>query len=47
MFQDKCNITESGRVNDQTSFFFSQGGCGGETNEKSAVKRNVSFLIGS
>jgi peptidoglycan hydrolase-like protein with peptidoglycan-binding domain len=29
VFQDKCNIDQSGRVNDQTSFFLSQGGCGG------------------
>ncbi len=29
VFQDKCNITQSGRVNGQTSFFFSQGGCNG------------------
>lgn len=29
VFQDKCDIEKSGRVNDQTSFFFSQGGCNG------------------
>ena len=29
VFQDKCDIERSGRVNDQTSFFFSQGGCNG------------------
>ena len=45
MFQDKCDITESGRVNDQTSFFLSMGGCGGC--DKSRMKRNDSFLIGS
>ena len=28
-FQEKCDIKVTGRVNDQTSFFFSQGGCGG------------------
>lgn len=27
-FQAKCQIEQSGRVNGQTSFFFSQGGCG-------------------
>ena len=27
-FQEKCDIKVTGRVNDQTSFFFSQGGCG-------------------
>jgi peptidoglycan hydrolase-like protein with peptidoglycan-binding domain len=26
-FQEKCNIDKSGRVDDQTSFFLSQGGC--------------------
>jgi len=29
VFQGKCDIEKSGRVNDQTSFFFSQGGCNG------------------
>ena len=29
VFQDKCDIEKTGRVNDQTSFFFSQGGCNG------------------
>ena len=29
MFQDKCDIKVTGRVNDQTSFFLSQGGCNG------------------
>ena len=29
VFQDKCDIEKSGRVNDQTSFFLSQGGCNG------------------
>ena len=28
-FQEKCDIKVTGRVNDQTSFFFSQGGCNG------------------
>ena len=27
VFQEKCDIKVTGRVNDQTSFFFSQGGC--------------------
>ena len=29
VFQEKCDIKVTGRVNDQTSFFFSQGGCNG------------------
>ena len=27
VFQEKCDIKVTGRVNDQTSFFISQGGC--------------------
>jgi peptidoglycan hydrolase-like protein with peptidoglycan-binding domain len=27
VFQEKCDIKVTGRVNDQTSFFLSQGGC--------------------
>jgi hypothetical protein len=30
VFQDKCGIEKSGRVNGQTAFFFSQGGCGAD-----------------
>ena len=29
-FQAKCHIDETGRVNEQTSFFLSQGGCSGD-----------------
>lgn len=29
VFQAKCGIKQTGRVNDQTSFFISQGGCNG------------------
>jgi peptidoglycan hydrolase-like protein with peptidoglycan-binding domain len=29
VFQGKCGIKRSGRVNDQTAFFLSQGGCNG------------------
>ena len=29
VFQGKCDIERTGRVNAQTSFFFSQGGCNG------------------
>ena len=34
VFQDKCDITQSGRINDQTSFFLSQGGCGDRTESR-------------
>ena len=30
VFQTKCDIKVTGRVNGQTSFFFSQGGCNGD-----------------
>ncbi len=30
VFQEKCDIKVTGRVNGQTSFFFSQGGCNGD-----------------
>ena len=42
VFQDKCDIEMTGRVNDQTSFFFSQGGC-----RRLDAIRNETFLIGS
>jgi peptidoglycan hydrolase-like protein with peptidoglycan-binding domain len=35
VFQDKCDIPQSGRINDQTSFFLSMGGCGGSTQTRS------------
>ena len=42
VFQDKCDIEETGRVNDQTSFFFSAG----RLRRLTIAIRNETFLIG-
>ena len=40
VFQTKCDIKVTGRVNDQTSFFISQGGCNDDNASRSGTERS-------